>query len=123
MSHEAKFKQGDLIVNEYGETGVVRVAEPDGSGRVIVNRAENPDSEKAWVSVYQGFWTKVRQYPERWLVVGLSGGGVVFSIPHRSLEAALRTARRQADKGYLSVDILHIQKDGTTEWVDIEEDD
>mgnify|MGYP003124384248 FL=1 len=118
MSHEAKFKQGDTIVNEYGETAVVREAEPDDTGYIMVNWARYPDSGKKWVATYQDNWTKVRQYPERWIVFdpGVGADGQVWD-DFASLVAA------RADATDIGADgILHVRKDRTTEWIDIEEE-
>jgi len=113
MSHKAKFKKGDLIANAEGTTAVVRDAEPDDKGFIFVNRAENPDSEKVWYWANQNCWTKVRQYPERWLV--FDSDGQVFA-DFGSLESARDiTADIGADG------ILHVRKDGTAEWIDIED--
>tara|TARA_Y100000310_G_C20038873_1_gene515248 strand:- start:87 stop:431 length:345 start_codon:yes stop_codon:yes gene_type:complete len=114
MSHEAKFKQGDAVVNAYGETAVVRDAEPDDAGYIMVNWARNPDSGKKWAVTHQDNWTKERpQYPVRWLVFGSDGAVVAFTL--------LESARHYATDNTLG--ILHVCKDGTTEWIDIEEED
>ena len=101
---------GDTIANANGDTAVVKFAEPDDGGFIVVNWDKNPCSATVWEFAYQDGWTKVRQYPERWLVFA----HVVVAFT--SLEGA-RDYAAADDPG-----ILHVRKDGTTEWIDVEEE-